>query len=64
MVYGSQVAGAMAFALNWDEGLLLAIVAGCEGLIMASFMLVLGLTMTGQPPAVFKRIWNGEPLDP
>ena len=64
MVYGGQVAGVMAMVLTWDEGLLQAFVAGCQGMVMGTFLLALGLVLIGRPPAVFIRIRNGEPLDP
>jgi hypothetical protein len=63
MVYGGQVAGTLAMVLTWDDGLLQAFVAGCQGMVMGTILLAVGLTLIGQAPAVFKRIRNGEPLD-
>jgi hypothetical protein len=63
MVYGGQISGVIAMVLTWDEGLLQAFVAGCQGMIMGTFLMALGLFLIGHSPAVFKRIWNGEPLD-
>lgn len=63
MVYGSQAAGIMAMALTWDEGLLQAFVSGCQGMVIGTLLLAMGLTLIGQTPAVFKRIRDGEPLD-
>lgn len=63
LVYGSQVCGLIAGLLKWEEGLLEAFIASCNGLLMGTVLLLVGLIIIRQPPALLNRVINGEPID-
>jgi len=63
LVYGSQVCGLLAGVLTWEEGLLKAFIAACNGLLMGTFLLLIGLLIIRQPPALLNRVLQGEPID-
>jgi hypothetical protein len=66
LVYGSQACGLLAAWMTFESGadFLDVIVGGCNGLILGTFLLLTGLIIVRQPPAVLTRIANGEPVDP
>jgi hypothetical protein len=66
LVYGSQACGLLAAWMTFESGAdcLDVIIEGCNGLITGTFLILVGLIIVRQPPAVLTRIANGEPVDP
>lgn len=63
LVYGSEACGLLAGYLSWGDGLVFAFVAACQGLILGAVLLFVGLMLVRQPPGIFYRLKNGEPID-
>lgn len=64
-VYGGQASGVVAALARFfaDDNLLQIIVAGCQGMLLGSILLLVLLVLIRKPPAIIARIRNGEPID-